>query len=57
MVMSFEGYQEALGNFVDFSVGHFVTISDGNPNLGSNPTAIITDIDLKTICEYPINKK
>jgi hypothetical protein len=23
-----------------------ITISDGNPNLGSNPTAIITDIDV-----------
>jgi hypothetical protein len=37
----------SFGNFVDFSVGDFVTISDGNPNLGSNPTAIITAIDLK----------
>jgi len=36
-----------FGNFVDFSVGDFVTVSDGNPNLGSNPTAIITDIDLE----------
>ncbi len=35
-----------INNFVDFSVGDYVTISDGNPNLGSNPTAIITDIDL-----------
>src|SRR5215212_7560407 len=35
-----------INNFVDFSVGDYVTISDGNPNLGSNPTAIITDIDV-----------
>ena len=35
-----------INNFVDFSVGDYVTISDGNPNLGSNPTAIITDIDI-----------
>src|SRR5918999_5011864 len=35
-----------INNFVDFSVGDSVTISDGNPNVGSNPTAIITDIDL-----------
>ena len=37
-----------FGNFIDFSVGDFVTISDGNPNLGSNPTAIITNIDLES---------
>jgi hypothetical protein len=36
-----------FGNFIDFSVGDFVTISDGNPNLESNPTAIITNIDLE----------
>jgi hypothetical protein len=35
-----------INNFVDFSVGDYVTISDGNPNLGSNPTAIISDIDV-----------
>ncbi len=35
-----------INNFVDFSIGDYVTISDGNPNLGSNPTAIITDIDI-----------
>src|SRR5215212_990979 len=35
-----------INNFVDFSLGDYVTISDGNPNLGSNPTAIITDIDV-----------
>ena len=35
-----------INNFVDFIVGDYVTISDGNPNLGSNPTAIITDIDV-----------
>jgi hypothetical protein len=33
-------------SFVDFSIGDYVTISDGNPNLGSNPTATITEIDL-----------
>jgi hypothetical protein len=32
--------------FIDFSIGDYVTISDGNPNLGSNPTATITEIDL-----------
>jgi hypothetical protein len=37
----------SFGNFIDFSVGDFVTVSDGNPNIGSNPTAIITDIDLE----------
>jgi hypothetical protein len=41
------GQDKSFGNFVDFSVGDFVTVSDGNPNLGSNPTAIITDIDLQ----------
>jgi hypothetical protein len=41
------GQNGSFGSFVDFSVGDFVTISDGNPNLGSNPTAIISDIDLK----------
>ena len=41
------GKQGSFGNFVDFSVGDFVTISDGNPNLGSNPTAVVADIDLK----------
>ena|SRR5205823_5450245 len=35
-----------FGSFIDFSVGYFVTVSDGNPNIGSNPTAIITNIDL-----------
>ena len=39
--------QRSFGNFIDFSIGDFVTISDGNPNLGSNPTAIISDIDLE----------
>lgn len=37
---------EAFGQFLDFSLGDHVTISDGNPNLGSNPTASIVDIDL-----------
>ena len=41
------GVDGSFGDFVDFSVGDFVSISDGNPNLGSNPTAIITAIDLK----------
>ncbi len=36
-----------FGSFIDFSVGDFVTVSDGNPNLGSNPTAIVTNIDLE----------
>jgi hypothetical protein len=41
------GQQGSFGNFVDFSVGDFVTISDGNPNLGSNSTAVVADIDLR----------
>ena len=41
------GQQGSFGNFVDFSIGDFVTISDGNPNLGSNPTAVVAYIDLK----------
>jgi hypothetical protein len=36
----------SANTFIDFSIGDYVTISDGNPNLGSNPTATITDIDL-----------
>jgi len=40
------GQQGSFGNFVDF-VGDFVTISDGNPNLGSNSTAVVADIDLR----------
>jgi hypothetical protein len=39
---------EAFGQFLDFSIGDHVTVSDGNPNLGSNPTASIVDIDLRT---------
>lgn len=39
---------KAFGQFLDFSIGDYVTISDGNPNLGSNPTASIIDIDLNT---------
>ena len=31
---------------MDFSVGEHVTISDGTPNLGSNPTAVISEIDV-----------
>jgi hypothetical protein len=41
------GVDGSFGHFVDFSVGDFVTVSDDNPNLGSNPTSIITAIDLK----------
>jgi CRISPR/Cas system-associated exonuclease Cas4 (RecB family) len=41
------GQQGSFGNFVDFSVGDFVTISDGNPNLGSNPTAVVANLDLR----------
>jgi len=41
------GQQGSFGNFVDFSVGDFVTLSDGNPNLGTNPTAVVADIYLK----------
>jgi len=37
---------ESFGQFLDFSVGDHVTISDGNPNLGSNPTATIVEINL-----------
>lgn len=39
---------KAFGQFLDFSIGDYVTVSDGNPNLGSNPTASIIDIDLNT---------
>jgi len=53
-----------FGNLIDFSVGDFVTVSDGDANLGSNPTVIITDIDLerssvktiyqkRSVCSYP----
>ena len=37
---------EYFGKFLDFSVGEHVTISDGTPNLGSNPTAVISEIDV-----------
>jgi hypothetical protein len=37
---------QSFGQFLDFSVGDHVTISDGNPNIGSNPTATIIEIDL-----------
>lgn len=42
---------EYFGQFLDFSVGEHVTISDGTPNLGSNPNAVIRaiDIDRKSI--------
>jgi hypothetical protein len=37
---------EDFGQFLDFSVGEHVTISDGNPNLGSNPNAVIREINV-----------
>jgi hypothetical protein len=37
---------EYFGQFLDFSVGEHVTISDGTPNLGSNPNAVIRTIDI-----------
>ena len=37
---------EYFDQFLDFSVGEHVTISDGNPNLGSNPNAVIREIDI-----------
>ena len=37
---------EYFGQFLDFSIGERVTISDGTPNLGSNPTAVISEIDV-----------
>jgi hypothetical protein len=37
---------QSFGQFSDFGVGDHVTISDGNPNIGSNPTATIVEIDL-----------
>jgi hypothetical protein len=37
---------EYFGQFIDFSVGDQVTVSDGNPNIGSNPTATIMDLKL-----------
>ena len=37
---------QSFGQFLDFSVGDHVTISDRNPNIGSNPTATIVKIDL-----------
>ena len=42
---------EYFGQFLDFSVGEHVTISDGTPNLGSNPNAVIRaiDVDRKSI--------
>ena len=40
-----------LSKLVDFSTSYhnvdFVTVYDGNSNVGSNPTAIITDVDLE----------
>ncbi len=37
---------EYFGQFLDFSVGEHVTISDSSPNLGSNPNAVIREIDM-----------
>ncbi len=37
---------ESFDKFLDFSIGEHVTISDGNPNLGSNPNAVIREIDI-----------
>lgn len=37
---------EYFDKFLDFSIGEHVTISDGNPNLGSNPNAVIREIDI-----------
>jgi hypothetical protein len=37
---------EYFGQFLDFSVGEHVTISDNTPNLGSNPNAVIREIDI-----------
>ncbi len=37
---------ESFDRFLDFSIGEHVTISDGNPNLGSNPNAVIREIDI-----------
>jgi hypothetical protein len=37
---------EYFGQFLDFSVGEHVTISDSSPNLGSNPNAVIREIDI-----------
>jgi len=38
---------EYFGQFLDFSVGEHVTISDNSPNLGSNPNAVIREIDIE----------
>jgi hypothetical protein len=37
---------QSSGQFLDFSLGDHVTVSDGNPNVGSSPTATIVEIDL-----------
>jgi hypothetical protein len=37
---------EYFGQFLDFSVGEHVTISDNTPNLGSNPNAVIREINI-----------
>ena len=37
---------DSFDKFLDFSIGEHVTISDGNPNLGSNPNAVIREIDI-----------
>ena len=37
---------DSFDRFLDFSIGEHVIISDGNPNLGSNPNAVIREIDI-----------
>ena len=37
---------DSFDKFLDFSIGEHVIISDGNPNLGSNPNAVIREIDI-----------
>ena len=37
---------DSFDKFLDFSIGEHVTISDGNPNMGSNPNAVIREIDI-----------
>jgi hypothetical protein len=37
---------DSFDKLLDFSIGEHVTISDGNPNLGTNPNAVITEIDI-----------
>jgi CRISPR/Cas system-associated exonuclease Cas4 (RecB family) len=37
---------DSFDKFLDFSVGEHITISEGNPNLGNNPNAVIREIDI-----------